>query len=191
MKHSTRIFSASFLLLASSLGGCKQVSWMNPDGSFPEPTEDLQPDTLCESALDAPVPGATSYFVGDFELSGDNVTGTEYWMLFANTPWHELDGEDCEVRWSVEGTKGEPMACAACNYSLTLDMEVDRSASTCPEGLTPAQSDAEAAFSVSYDVSIAENGETTFYFESGSLLGTGYSHQGRLTYVSEGTCKWF
>ncbi len=181
MKLTKRALSSSLLMLSLALQGCH----------FPDPTENLEPDSDCESVLDADVPGATSYFVGDFDISGDTVTGMEYWILFANTPWQELDGEDCQVQWQVEGSKGEAIACSACQYSLNLNMEVDRTTSTCPEGLTPSETDVDASFSVSYDVFISENNETTFYFDSGNLLGAGYTRQGRLTYISQGTCKWF
>jgi hypothetical protein len=45
-------------------------------------------------------------------------------------------------------------------------------------------------YSVTYNVDVTGTA-TDFYFQSGTLLGSGATDGTRATYVTEGSCRWF
>lgn len=136
--------------------------------------------------------GADSHFVGTFQVSGSQVSGTERWLLHANDKlqasklWNA--GSDCEVRWMLSGTTVPPQHCGDCDLGLSLTATVDLTGSTCPEDMVKR----EKSFQVRYDVRRGSDGVAHVYFAgSGKLLGQGYHQGGQLTYVSQHQCKWF
>ncbi len=140
--------------------------------------------------------GADSHFLGDFQINGTTVTGTERWLLHANAKlqasklWNA--GSDCEVRWMLSGAITAPKHCGTCDLGLDLTANADLTGSTCPEDLVKR----EASFTVSYDVRRGSDGVAYVYFaNSGKLLGQGY-HQtegqsSRFNYITQHQCKWF
>ena len=91
--------------------------------------------TSCEDFQGTPVSGATGYYVGEFNWAdnGEDVTGYEAWVLYANDEWERVDDEarDCYILWTVTGEKqGQPQGCASCDFSLALHMTFDRATST-------------------------------------------------------------
>jgi len=147
-----------------------------------DPWADLDA-TQCDEAI---VSAATAYYIGEFTLSGDTVGGTEYQVLFANPLWEDAGGADCIIAWAVQsGTRGDPVTCGHCEFSVTINATVDAGETTCPPELqTPG------SFSATYDVEDTGTGEVIFYFSgSGNELGRGCTNSSRITYVSEGWCK--
>ena len=154
-----------------------------------DPWEGLSADSGCDEVSGQEVPGATSYFWGDFELGGDqSVSGSEGWLLLANTGWIANGGSDCQVVWNATGTQGDATAmCASCDYSLSLSMQVDAAATTCPEGIY----EGDESFSVTYNVD-ADGDQTTYYFaSSGGTLGAGQTDEVRTTYTSASKCVYW
>jgi hypothetical protein len=137
------------------------------------------------------VAGATSYYVGAFDISGDEVTGYEAWVLFANDTWAEGEGYDCQILWTAEGEKTDSRACSSCEYGLNLTMTMDMVGSDCVEGLKNDTALDASTFETFYNVAVSDAGETTFYFASGNPLGTGEVDGSTVTYVSDAACKWF
>lgn len=151
-------------------------------------TSNLGPDPGCEGYDGTPIAGATGFFVGSFSVDGElAVTGTERWVLFANSRWQELGGGDCEVVWNLTGLQGDATgACGACAYSLELGAILDTQATTCPADLYAG----DESFSVVYNVLVAGDA-ATFYFESGSDVGQGTQGTSSMSYISEGSCLYF
>ena len=59
----------------------------------------------CDELDGAAHPGATSYYLGEFEGGDGTWLGTETWLLYANETW-ESDGQgDCEVVWDVSANE--------------------------------------------------------------------------------------
>ncbi len=158
------------------------------DGDIPDYWEDLGAHEGCEDYDGYPVPGATGFFMGDFSISGEEVSGHETWALFANQAWKDAGEDDCEILWSVSGTVGSPVACATCDLSLDLTAQVSPADSSCPEKLF----EGEESFAVTYDVRVNSDGTTDFYYaSSGNELGGWYGNDHRVTYVTDGQCHWF
>lgn len=136
--------------------------------------------------------GADSHFLGEFTITGSTVSGTERWLLAANSKLQASPlwgaGESCEVRWMLAGTVVPPLHCGDCDLGLQLTANVDLTGSTCPEDMVKR----EKTFQVRYDVRRAADGVAWVYFaNSGKLLGQGY-HQGeRFNYLTQHQCKWF
>jgi hypothetical protein len=149
------------------------TSWANPE---------------CEGYEGTPIPGATSYFRGDFDIDGDVVTGSEKWLLFANSSWQETGNDDCTIHWTILGTRDEPtQTCGSCDYSLSLAANVDVSLTDCPAGLWSS----DQSFSTAYNVKIVD-GSAIFYFAgSGNELATGTGSNSAAAYLTEATCVYF
>jgi hypothetical protein len=158
------------------------------DTDVSDPWEGLSADPDCEEVTGQPVPGATSYFWGDFTLTGEVVKGEEGWTLLSNQAWRDEGGADCVVIWSAAGGKASPSeACPTCDYSFGLFMSIDKSKTTCPEGLYKG----DESFAITYNVA-NDGGETTYSVaSSGDSLGTGETDGTRSTYLAESTCKYF
>ncbi|RME29442.1 MAG: hypothetical protein D6798_00035 [Deltaproteobacteria bacterium] len=174
-----------------------------PTGVAPAPPDDaaglpdLSADLEVDACADGPGnEGADSHFIGEFQIQGSTVTGTERWLLHANPKLlaskHWDAGPDCEVRWLMTGVTTAPRHCGTCDLGLDLTASADLTGSTCPEDLVKR----ESSFKVSYDVQRGSDGVAYVYFAgSGKLLGQGY-HQtdgqtSRFNYVTRHQCKWF
>ena len=142
-----------------------------------------------ESGESHDLAGATSYFVGNFAIDGDEVSGFEAWVLFANDTWSAGEGYDCQFVWASQGSKVAPQ-CLGCAYGLEMHMTMDMVGSNCVAGLKNATASDSAEFDITYDVEV-KDGKSTFYFENGNVLGTGTATESTITYVSEPACKWF
>ena len=147
-------------------------------------------DGGCDDVGGTPVPGGTSYFWGEFAISGSQVIGEERWIIKANQTWietGEVDG-DCEVVWNTVGNLRDPQACVTCDTGIDATASVDRDRSTCPASLYVG----DDVLQESYDVFRGNDGSAVWYFSSsGAQFATGYHNAGGLNYVSAGDCVWF
>jgi len=150
-------------------------------------------EARCEAYTDPdgvvwPIPGATSYFAGDYQVGEDgNVRGKERWLLASNQAWRDEGEGDCMVTWAVTGTVGDP-SCNSCDYSMSVQAQVIDGETDCPRGLIVG----EETWAVDYDVSLLPDGRAQFrYLDSGNLLGEGYWEGARVTYLTESRCMWF
>ncbi len=143
----------------------------------------------CEEIQGSAVPGADSYFHGRFDMRGDTINGNETWWLHANKAWTDREGNDCELRWQVMGTKVPTGACTDCDFGVKLSATPETGASKCPEMLLKREA---RASELTYDIKLAASGEAFVYFaKSGKLLGQGYHKDGVLVYRTQHQCKWF
>jgi hypothetical protein len=135
------------------------------------------------------VPGAASYFVGDYVGNAtDGWTGTEEWWLWANGAWKERGGEDCVVVWNVDATPADPGACGACETGLAIDAAIDATRTTCP---TPLWEGLEY-WSESYAMDQLPDGAARWYFaETGTPLGDGWWTESTANWISDRACTWF
>ena len=136
--------------------------------------------------------GADSYFIGEYTISGNQVMGTERWLLHANAKlmasklWKA--GSDCEVRWMMRGVTTSPQHCGDCDLGLDVSATADVTGSTCPEDMVKR----EKSFQVRYDVRRSPDGVAWFYFaNSGKVLGQGYHQGDRVSFLTQHQCKWF
>jgi hypothetical protein len=167
------------------------------DTSSEAPSADFQlvEEPGCETYTDEggteyPVPGATGYYIGELEFSGEDVTGYEARVLFANDAWVENEPEagDCRVTWRLSGVKQDPL-CASCDYSVALHATLDRTESDCLEAFTNAE---PQEWDEIYDVALTEDGAATLYFDSGTTLAPhGGGTESGLWYQSDSQCLWF
>lgn len=191
-----------WLVLAVALAACKgKDGGPTDDTTYPFECEVVDPYDLpdpwatveghehdCEDQplYDPDVPTATSYFVGEFHFDEcGTVYGKETWVLYPNQRWLDTGGKQCQVVWSVTGTKEERVTIG--NYSLNLGMTVDEAASDCTD---IPYFDYEDVFAVVYDVAV-QGDASTVYFTSGTVLGEGTANNNHVTYVSGMNCKLF
>ena len=132
--------------------------------------------------------GAASYFVGEIRLNGSSATGEERWLMYANSKWKATGGQDCEVRWSMSGSKVPVSKCAFCTTGVSLINDLDRGGSTCPKDMAKTNT----GESIRYDVHLRDDGTATLYFAgSGKRLGEGVHKDGVIRYVTDMSCRWF
>lgn len=198
------------LLLLSFVGCLKSLSGGDGDGPGPDPAVvddetdgapigdkyDLVANPGCDDWTDTDgtvyeIAGATSWFIGEFEVDGDQVTGFEYWVLYPNDTWTAADGTtNCQVAWYATGTTTD--GCPSCDYELDLHMTLEMPATNCPDAFVDSVKTDDSEFDVVYEVRI--NGDTArFTFaSSGNTLGEGpATSDTAFAYVTEPTCKWF
>ena len=138
------------------------------------------------------VPGAVSFFVGDFSVDGcGDVSGEETWVLYPNERWQELGGQSCRVVWNASGLLGGPLEEGS--IELTMSLAVDMAATDCaPNEKGVPVYVGETSVSVNYDVDLRGDGTAEFrYRDSGTLLGEGTWNEGNLTYTTAHGCKFF
>ena len=170
-----------------------------PPAAAPTPAKDL-PDVTAgidkKGCDDGPGnEGARAYFVGSLTVSGDKVSGTEDSLIFANEKlkkakiWQTDGGSDeCLVRWRLEGTTTQPLACGSCDMAVEVRANVDVTGSTCPEGLWKR----EKQWQETYDLRKLGDGTSLWYFhKSGKQFGQGYHAGEKMNYITDPTCQWF
>ncbi|MEL6344520.1 MAG: hypothetical protein AAFV53_15495 [Myxococcota bacterium] len=144
--------------------------------------------------------GADSYFVGAFSISGNNVTGSEKWQLFANPKWQARGGRDCSIEWSVRGTTADTGACGNCDLGVRFHATANVAGSNCPEELVRGRINAQGRrvggeandFDQHYAIQRRADGSAKIFFaKSGKLLAEGYYNEGGFNYVTDHACKWF
>lgn len=144
----------------------------------------LGPDDGCNEFDGTPVNAATDYFAGEYNLDGSNLSGREYWALFANPTWQENGGYDCTMVWDVTGTTE---ACAGCDLLLNVTAAFNAGVSDCPAELEAIEG---ADFTVSYEAT-NNGGQSVVSFTSGTVLGTGDYSASRITWLSNQGCSYF
>jgi hypothetical protein len=161
----------------------------NPDAGTLADEFDLADEGTCESFDGYTHEGATRFYVGAFNVSGEDVTGYEAAVLFPNTSLQETVPEftQCEVWFSATGIKEDPVACGSCDYSLNLHFTLDRTKTSCIDDYVNSSFD--TAYDVVYDVAIDGSGNSTFYFDSGTELGSGIGNDNGATYASDKSCE--
>ncbi len=144
--------------------------------------------------------GADSHFASTLRLAGNAVTGDERWILYTNPKWAAKGGKDCEIVWSITGTKtAAPPTCGSCSYGVSFKASPDMSRSNCPEEMmlgrkapTGETVGGEAvAFEQSYGVQVSGDRATVYFAKSGKRLGEGYANDAAVKWVSDHQCKWF
>ena len=150
---------------------------------------DLKKGLSREGCDDGPgVMGASSYFVGELNITDSMVRGEEEWVLFANKKWAAHNGGDCTVRWSLSGSKTGTSACGRCDFGVSLTNQLDVTGSNCPEDLTKG----ETGQQIGYDIDLKDDGTVIVYFSrSGKRVGEGYHNNGTIRYVTDMSCRWF
>ncbi len=157
-------------------------------GALPDLTKEFESGN-CEEVQGAKVPGADSYFHGEFKVAGESATGSETWWLHANEAWTARGGSSCTIRWSVRGIKTEQGACRDCDFGLQLTASPEVGASGCPEDLLKREAKPQ---DLHYDIKLSSNGDAYVYFaKSGKLLGQGFHKDGTIVYRTQHQCKWF
>ncbi|MCK6504541.1 hypothetical protein L6R53_14245 [Myxococcota bacterium] len=157
-------------------------------GAGPEVWDLVNPD-LCDAVEGFEgVPGAASYFVGEYWPPGAPTAGVETWALYANPAWEAEGGADCRVVWNMTSTPTGTGACGSCDYGIAVSASLDTAATTCPEGLYAG----DETWSAAYDVDEGSDGCSRFYFAgSGELIGTGYLLGAEVSFITEDSCAWF
>ena len=159
-------------------------------GALPDPRPAAGFDAACSDVDGVSVPGATSFFYGQFEATDDPDVwqGEEQWLLFANDTWREYGEDDCVVTWTAVAARSEAAGtCADCSYGLTVSAAIDLARTSCPEGLY----EGVEAFEVVYGVRVAGSAATYVFAQSGTVVGTGSAVESGSNYLSEGACTWF
>ena len=153
---------------------------------------------MCEQP--AQVPGADSYFYGEFTIEGKTVKGKEQWLLYANSAWKKKGGTDCVLEWTLKGSLTEKGRCASCDFGIELEAIADVEGSNCPKELvlgrllpTGQRAGGEGVdFKIKYDLKKDPSKVLKVYFgKSGKLLSEGYFVDNKYSWVSNHQCKWF
>jgi hypothetical protein len=149
-----------------------------PAEEIEDVAEELEADPDCDTVAGSEVAGATSYFIGNFDITGEEVAGAEQWVLRANSAWAAEGGADC----------APTETCGSCDYSLDIDASLDASRTDCEDDLWTG----DEQFSNTYNVKLTESGDATFYFAgSGDVLAAGTGSSSGARYVTESTCVYF
>ncbi len=144
--------------------------------------------------------GADSYFVGSLAIGETAVEGTETWVVLANQKWIAKGGSDCELEWSVEGTKtSEVGMCVDCDYAIKLSATPQSSSSTCPKELVSGRKSPSGEmvggegtpWTETYAVKVEGEQAWIYFAKSGRKLTTGSFNDGTLSYTTNHQCKWF
>lgn len=154
---------------------------------IPDWTKAIGHEDFCEKYAGTKLPGATGWFIGDYEVTDKSATGIEYWSIFANNYWEARGGEDCVVTWATTATVIPPSGCGDCDFGLSVHGEVVESSTTCDEDLYRGSE----SWDEDYNVRVDEDGTCTFLFTSGTVIGQWYAAGERYTFVSEPSCLWF
>lgn len=163
------------------------ISPIPDDTGLPE-EESLEFMDACAAFQGVQVPGGTSYFAGNYLLTGAEVAGHEAWYILANEGWIAAGEGDCQVVWTAIGALGDPVRCTTCDASLTVSAAINREETTCPDGLW---ADLET-WEVVYDLRLTGDGRALFFFaEHGGVVGTGAYDGARATFLSDPACVWF
>ena len=160
-----------------------------PDTAPPDLQGDVVPTADgCVQVDGIDVPGAATYFLGQYvgsPTSPGRWSGTETWLLYANASWRALGGEDCRVRWTIQG---DTVAGGPADVRIAVSATLDASETTCPEALH----EGDETFDVTYDVTLAADGTATWAFASGRTLATnGAWNDAGMAYLTERACSWF
>lgn len=144
--------------------------------------------------------GADSYFVGALTVGETEVTGTETWVLFANKKWVAKTGADCELEWTIEGSRSDQVGmCVDCDFAVSLKATPQGASSTCPEELVSGREGpggvkvgGEAKpWTETYAVKLEGETAWLYFAKSGKKLTSGTFKDGVLNYVTNHQCKWF
>ena len=195
MRSATAVLALIFVVACKGGGGdsgdTDDTNDTNTTGVEPGTLDDvfsLEANDACNSFDGYEHAGATSYFVGVFELSGEDVSGFEAAVLFPN-PSLEVDDPtftQCEVWWQVIGTKGEPTIGSA-DYSIAIHATRDDNTTSCiPEYATTL----DAAYDVTYNVIVDGSGNADLFFaDSGNQLGSGDATDAEVRYSTDYSCQ--
>ena len=157
-------------------------------GKLPDLTKEFTTGQ-CEEIQGSAVPGADSYFHGNFTLSDEVARGHETWWLAANKAWTTAGGNSCTIQWTVIGTKVATGACIDCDFGLKLSATPDIRSSKCPEQLVKREARPQE---LGYDIKLSASGEAFIYYsKSGNLLGQGFHADGNIVWRTQHQCKWF
>jgi hypothetical protein len=159
-------------------------------GPLPDPRTDAGFDAGCTDVDGVKVPGATSFFYGQFEATAepDVWQGEEQWLLFANDTWREYGEDDCAITWTAVATRSDAAGtCGDCSYGLTVSASIDLARTSCPEGLYAG----EESFEVVYGVRVSGSTATYVFAQSGTTVGTGHAEERGSNYLSQASCTWF
>ena len=187
-----------WILYAILTGAMGCTGTLNPvsDDIPDEPDDGLAADPMCESFIDSEgqeffIEGATRYLVVDFDIKGEEVTGTLQYLLFANEEWKAYGEDDCQVLWIASGTASEETgACGACTQHLSMNNALDMTQTNCPsefyEGLEQA--------SESYDILFrGGNDEASIYWSGsgGTFTDNAWATNKRVWGHTDPACAWF
>jgi hypothetical protein len=171
---------------------------LDPEQSAAEQL-DLHANPNCDHFTDTDgteydVPGATSYFAGQYTISGDSVRGWEWQILFANDSWKETSGAaDCQIAWFVSGSVvAAGSECPDCDFGIDADARMDMSETNCLEEYVDSVREDADSMHLQYDVNTLGSHNATFYFAgSGNELANGPVDGDVYTWVTDSACKWF
>ena len=135
--------------------------------------------------------GAADYFYNELTINGNDVIGTETWILFPNkklsSKWSaEGINDNCKVTWNLKG-KTQPIG-----RKGTLGIRVVNQliSSTCPKEIVNKYED--TGKTITYDVQQNSDGTAKFFFSSsGKYVGSGYHKGNSLQFITEKSCRWF
>ena len=128
--------------------------------------------------------GAADYFLNTFTISGNQVSGTEKWLLFPNKKLSE--------KWSSQGIKGSCEVTWNLTGSLSgelMKLENQFIKSNCPKEIVNKYTD--SGKSIVYMVNKKSNGTASFSFRSGKQVGEGHHQGNSLQFITNRSCRWF
>ena len=162
--------------------------------------------SYCDDASEeyANVPGATSYFTGMYTFSSDSVehegivdqgigaqeywSGTEEWILIPNHTWQSIQSETCYVVWDTVAYRRDIETCLGCTFAMEVSANINVQSTTCPEDIWNYPE--YVSWQVDYEVALFED-MATFFYTSGSVLGTGHANDSTFGFLTESHCVWF
>jgi hypothetical protein len=137
----------------------------------------------------------TVWYVGEFDIDGCGVvSGEEIWKIYPSPQVQDQGMTDCEIVFSVNGTRGEPVLHG--DFSLAMTADIDLDATDCAIlGGIPFWEGYET-YELSYDVDVDDGGAAAVWYPPSELneylgkqLGTGYGNESHVSYLSDFVCS--
>ncbi len=160
-------------------------------GAMPDVSEQMDPDaTRCTTYYGEEHIGAKGYWW--VALEGDRTAGWSgqlHWTLFANDPWLEAGGADCDTVWSVTAEPTATNYCEDCDLAMYLQGFIDRAATTCAESI---YFNYQTLYY--YDEVRLRDGGYADWYNYGYTVGSGYwtgAEVTALSFLSAASCVWF
>lgn len=160
------------------------------DNPIPQALAENPPvyDSACDGENGGQDPGALVWHLHRLTFTGNTIRGYAVLGMRANPAWQAGPGYDCQLTWSVFGTKGTPVNCTDCDYSLPLDLTLLTNESTCDPALIQSLAGPR---DVTYNVTVTNGQAEVFYTASGNRFATGTASDTAIDYRSLPTCAIF
>ena len=115
--------------------------------------------------------------------------GQEWLVYLANDGWAARGGQDCTIVWDMQATtEAGGGNCAICTWTLAVTARMNASLTSCPSSLTADIAQLNERYAVA---ELGGDAIELYFAQTGNYLSSGSLVEGRLEYLTDGSCSWF